>query len=190
MCGSCRKQISTRAIASHHSLMRGSWVSFICVTLWELVHRVVINFCAVSCALVCLRKTKIACIHGVSSFPHSSVVLPLFHCALFNITHSLFSRPSSNPHSWDVVVSVTPSAVWKGSLAQPSLNKWNQSQKQLAPGEGGGFGNKWGDSGRKYWWWFLCVHVYTLCVNVRTNAWVCVCGGGAGWWCGASYHEL
>lgn len=158
--------------------MRGAWVSFIYVTLWELVHRVVINFCAVSCALVCLRKTKIACMH-VSSFPHFSVVLPLFYCALFNITQPLFSRPSSNPHSWDVVVSVTPSAMCKGSLAQLSLNKWNQSQKQPAPGEGEGFGNIWEDSGRKYWLWILCVcimYIHYLLMSPCVCVWLV--GGG------------
>lgn len=85
-------------------------VSFICATVWKLVHVLVINFCPASSALVCLRETKTACVHAVSSF-YPSVVLPIFQSAPFNISHPSLSRPQSNPHSWDVVVSVTPSAV-------------------------------------------------------------------------------
>lgn len=146
----------------------------------------VINFHSTASALVCLRKTKTAWVHGVYSFPHPSVVLPLFHPALFNITLPSLSRPPSNPHSWDVVVSVTPSAMCEGSLAQPSLNKWNQSQKQLAPGEGGGFGNIPGGSGRKYWWGCCCD------VSVCVFMYICVraCACVVGWWWKASYHEL
>lgn len=138
----------------------------------------VINFHSASSVLVCLGKTKTACVHGVSSFPRPSVVLPLFQSALFTIAHLSLSRPSSNPHSWDVVVSMTPSAMFEGSLAQPSLNKWNQSQKQLAPGEGGGFGNIPRGSGRKYWWVYCCDVNVCMCVCMFTyicvRKWMCV----------------
>lgn len=114
--------------------------------------------------------------------PASLVLLspppPPFYSALFNITHSSLSRPPSNPHSWDVVVSVTPSAMCEGSLAQLSLNKWNQSQKQLAPGEGGGFGNIPGGSGRKYWW--DAVGMWA-CVCVFMSICVCLCACMCGW---------
>lgn len=141
------------------------------------VHGVVINFYSASSVLVCLRKTKTARIHVVSSFP-CPFVPPPFYSALFNITHSSLSRPPSNPHSWDVVVSVTPSAMCEGSLAQLSLNKWNQSQKQLAPGEGGGFGNIPGGSGRKYWW--DAVGMWA-CVCVFMSICVCLCACMCGW---------
>lgn len=124
----------------------GRWIGLfhLCHSV-KLVQRVVINFYSASGVLVCFRKAKTACVHGTTRSRHPSAALLQFRSALFNITHPSLSRLPSNPHSWVVVVSVTPSATCEGSLAQPSLNKWNQSQKQLAPGEGGGI---WEYTGR------------------------------------------
>lgn len=108
---------------------------FICATVEKFLHRVASNFHSASSVLVCLGKTKT---NASAVYTYTHIYKP--HPALFSNTRP--SRSPSNPYSWHVLVSITPSATCEGSLAQPSLNKWNQSKKRLAHARGmGGFGS-------------------------------------------------